>query len=130
MAVDTAGKRASALGIGLVFTLLVIPDSTIAQPDRQTIAHSYSGILATAPVIDTQDCFLSVTSVINDDPLSITSAIGDGLSVGSVVNDDILSVTSIINDGLSVVSIIEDGPLSVTSKIKDNLSVTSIVCNC
>jgi len=86
-------------------------------------------VTSTAP-IDTQDCFLSVTSVINDDPLSVVSTIGDGLSVGSVVNDDILSVTSIIKDGLSVVSSIDDGPLSVTSSIKDNLSVTSVVCNC
>lgn len=130
MAVDTAGKRASALGIGLVFTLLVIPDSTIAQPDRQTIAHSYSGILATAPVIDTQDCFLSIISTISDEPLSIVSTIGDGLSVGSVVNDDILSIVSTIKDNLSVVSSINDDPLSVVSSIKDNLSVTSVICNC
>lgn len=130
MAIDSAAKRASALGIGLVFTLLVIPDSTIAQPDRQTIAHSYSGILATAPVIDTQDCFLSIISTISDEPLSIVSTIGDGLSVGSAVNDDILSITSTIKDNLSVVSSINDDDLSITSAIKDSLSITSVICNC
>jgi hypothetical protein len=58
VAVDSAAKRASALGIGLVFTLLVVPDSTIAQSDRQTIAHSYSGIAADAPDVNTPDCYV------------------------------------------------------------------------
>lgn len=57
MAIDTAQKRASALGVALVSTLLIIPGGGIDQSDRQTIAHSYGGILATAPVIDTPDCY-------------------------------------------------------------------------
>jgi hypothetical protein len=49
MAVDTRSKRASSVGIGLPFVLApVLPDGTIAQADRQHIALSYSGILATA----------------------------------------------------------------------------------
>ena len=84
----------------------------------------------TQPIIDTQDCFLSVTSVISDDPLSVVSTIGDGLSLGSAVNDDILSVVSTIKENLSTVSAINDNPLSTVSAIKDNLSVTSVICNC
>jgi hypothetical protein len=43
MAVTPAARRASALGVGLVFALFVIPDGAISQADRQTIAHSYLG---------------------------------------------------------------------------------------
>lgn len=39
MAIDTAGKRASVLGI-------IIPDGTLDQGDRQTILDIYRGILA------------------------------------------------------------------------------------
>ena len=99
MAVDTVAKRASALGVGLVFTLLVVPDSTIAQDDRQTIANSYGGILATAPIIDTEDCFLAFEGpinetagfigVINDDPVAVTGVINDDpvASIGTVFPD-------------------------------------------
>ena len=49
MAIDTAAKRASALGFGLIASLFIIPDGTIDQGDRQTISNMYSGILATEP---------------------------------------------------------------------------------
>lgn len=49
MAVDNRSKRASSVGILLPFVLAPpLPDGTIAQADRQHIAWSYSGILATA----------------------------------------------------------------------------------
>ncbi len=43
MAIDTAAKRASVAG-------MIIPDGTLDQGDRQTIAGFYGGILATAAV--------------------------------------------------------------------------------
>lgn len=46
MAIDSAAKRASALSFGLVTRLAIIPDGAITQPDRQTAARSYGGILA------------------------------------------------------------------------------------
>ena len=46
MALDTAAKRASALGYEVAPSLFIIPDGTIDQGDRQTIADLYSGILA------------------------------------------------------------------------------------
>jgi hypothetical protein len=47
MPLDTRSKRASSVGIGLLFLLAPpLPDATIAQGDRQHIAISYSGILA------------------------------------------------------------------------------------
>lgn len=52
---DSPSKRASSVGILLGFALLVppAPDGTIDQGDRQHIAWSYSGILATSGVITT-----------------------------------------------------------------------------
>ena len=45
MAIDTAAKRASAAGFG-TFEEHIIPDGTLDQGDRQTMAGCYSGILA------------------------------------------------------------------------------------
>jgi len=54
MAVDTRSKRASSVGILIPSTLApVLPDGTIAQADRQHVAFSYSGILATGAVVVT-----------------------------------------------------------------------------
>lgn len=47
MALDSRSKRASSVGIGLLWLLAPpLPDGTIGQGDRQHIAISYSGILA------------------------------------------------------------------------------------
>ena len=47
---NTAAKRASALGVALAFTVLVVPAGTV---ERQTPAHAYSGIAATEAVVVT-----------------------------------------------------------------------------
>lgn len=65
---DTRSKRASSVGILLPFVLApVLPDGSISQVDRQHIAWSYSGILATALVIITYlaDVLIKVTRVDN-----------------------------------------------------------------
>ena len=51
--IDTAAKRQSALTFRQICRRGLIPDGTIDQADRQTIAYSYGGILAGAyvPVI-------------------------------------------------------------------------------
>ena len=50
MAIDSEVKRKSIAAINLYATgPVVVPDSTIGQPDRQVIGYSYSGITATAP---------------------------------------------------------------------------------
>lgn len=55
MAIDSAIKRASIAAIGAQFIgPSVIPDGTIAQADRQTIAYSYAGILAGTPAASTE----------------------------------------------------------------------------
>jgi len=44
---DTRSKRASSVGIALAFILSPpLPDAALSQGDRQHIAVSYSGILA------------------------------------------------------------------------------------
>jgi hypothetical protein len=46
---NTRSKRASSVGLGLLFMLAPpLADAAISQGDRQHIAISYSGILATA----------------------------------------------------------------------------------
>lgn len=48
---DTPSKRTSSVSILMPFDIApVIPDGAIAQRDRQDIALSYSGILASAAV--------------------------------------------------------------------------------
>jgi len=53
VAVDTAAKRRSAAAVRLPFPLsrriLVAPDGTIGQADRQSLARAYAGILASVP---------------------------------------------------------------------------------
>ena len=48
MAVDTLAKRNSAIRVSAM--IVPIPDGTIAQADRQTVARVYGGILASAAV--------------------------------------------------------------------------------
>lgn len=47
---DTATKRASAMNFGSG-DLLPVPNNSIAQEDRQTMADMYGGILAGEPVV-------------------------------------------------------------------------------
>lgn len=51
MAIDTAQKRSSAIGLGQPYiVILPTPDGSVSQADRQDAAFSYSGILAGAAV--------------------------------------------------------------------------------
>lgn len=64
MAIDSASKRASALGFGLVALSLVIPSGTIDQQAKQTLSNIYSGILASEAVvaIGSLDALVSVSN--------------------------------------------------------------------
>lgn len=54
MAIDSALKRASCIGLCLPFAVVqIIPDGIFGQPDRQDAAYSYSGISAAAPSVAT-----------------------------------------------------------------------------
>ena len=55
MAIDSAAKRASIAGF-------IIPDGTLAQADRQTIAGMYGGILAAAVSVAAGLVYLSVSA--------------------------------------------------------------------
>lgn len=51
MAIDSASKRASAIGVGSPFITAIIPDGNLDQGDRQTMSSAYSGILAIASIV-------------------------------------------------------------------------------
>lgn len=52
MAIDTVGKRFSALHIGCPWRgVCVLPDGAIDQGDRQAAAYLYAGILLPAVVV-------------------------------------------------------------------------------
>ena len=55
MAIDSAAKRASIAGF-------IIPDGTLSQGDRQTIAGMYGGILAAAVSVAVGLVYLSVSA--------------------------------------------------------------------
>ena len=48
MALDTASKRISSVGLWGAVLALPLPDNTLSQGDRQHMAGTYSGILAGA----------------------------------------------------------------------------------
>jgi hypothetical protein len=130
MAIDSASKRASVLGVGLAFTLLVIPDSAVTQPDRQTIAHCYSGITASAPVIDTPDCVLPLTSDIDATPTVLSSAIN---ATAIAVNAPISAITAlqsvITNKDTNLTSAINIEN-NFESNIQSTFGIDAELCDC
>lgn len=51
MAIDSEIKRKSIAAIAAPYIgAVIVPDSTIDNPDRQAIAYSYSGITADNPI--------------------------------------------------------------------------------
>lgn len=75
MAVDTQDKRASVLGFGLAFTLVLPAPGTIDQPDRQHVAYSYRGIEAEQPSLLPDNIIIgSLTAAQPVRSLSVTHA--------------------------------------------------------
>jgi len=130
MAIDTASKRASALGVGLAFTLLVIPDGTIAQADRQTIANSYSGILAAEPVIDTPDCFAAFIGHI-DTKIGFIGAIDDQTNafIGPIDAAPTASI-GVIFTKIGFIGTIDDAPSGFIGKLDDKIGFDGEICDC
>lgn len=130
MAIDSASKRASVLGVALVSSLAVIPDSTIAQADRQTVAHCYSGILADAPIVDTPDCVLplesnigrtetNLTGLVNDTAIAVSGAISVFTALQSPISDKDINLSSEI-----------DTENNLTSAIQPTLGINAELCDC
>jgi len=114
MAIDSASKRASALGFGFIALTLVVPDGTIDQGDRQTVAHQYSGILATEAVVAVGK------------PYSLTSIIEThGIGVLSTITASGQSVSSGIEQGIGLTSIMQSRGLGVAGTITDSKGVSS-----
>ena len=96
MAIDSAAKRASSAGF-LTLEEHVIPDGTLDQGDRQTMAWSYGGILAAAlaaPIICAFELFSVLTDKINlhsvlKSTLDINSGMNDKLDLNKLLNENI-----------------------------------------
>lgn len=90
MAIDTASKRASALGFGLVALSLVIPSGVIDQQAKQTISNIYSGILATQAiaVIGSLDAIVSVSNAYQV-KMSVSNSYSLDASVLNALNSEI-----------------------------------------
>lgn len=85
MAVDTASKRASACGFASLEEF-IIPDGTLDQGDRQTVANCYSGILAEVVTLLVV-CFVNFKSVVQDD-LNLKSIVASAGNFKSVIQND------------------------------------------
>ncbi len=58
---DTADKRASAIGIALAFRLVLpVPDASVGASDRPHVAYCYAGLTAAAPIPATADVVILV----------------------------------------------------------------------
>lgn len=116
MAVDTARKRASALGVGRPYLRLVIPTGTIDQFARENIADSYGGILAASPpVVDA--CVLGLVSKISPE-LGLEGAIGNpNLFLVGNISPELGQVGQIGNENLFLVG-----------KITPELGLTGPLC--
>ena len=131
MAVNTARRRASALGVGLAFTLLIIPDSAITQPDRQTIGLSYSGIEAAVPVIDTPDCFVPLSSLIGNEAQGLTGVIDDTEIAESGIILEFNAFQGAIDSSIIALqgAIDPDGE-ALNSNIQDSFGINAELCDC
>jgi len=126
MAIDSASKRASVLGVAIVSTLLIIPSGTIAQPERQTIAHCYSGILAGTPVIGSDDCILSLTSGMNG-TVGVISGMVD--PAAPVASNSVGVISGMTATGVGVTSPLIDEDVGVISGLNDTVGVESGFCD-
>ena len=129
MAIDTAAKRASALGVAAVFTTLILPDGAISQPDRQTIGNSYSGITAELPTVNTPPCYETFISVIDGDENAYQSVIdGNGIAAQSDITQ-FLALESQVEQFVALSSIIDANPVATDSEIDDSVTTaTSNIC--
>ncbi len=87
MAIDSAVKRASVAGF-------IIPDGTLDQGDRQTIAGMYRGILATAAVVS---AFLAITVLTATEYIAQELAAAD-LIAQTLTAGDLITQTLTVED--------------------------------
>lgn len=129
MAIDSARKRASALGAGLVFAMFVIPDGAISQPDRQTIANTYSGIEAQFPDIDTPDCFAPFIGHI-DSKIGFDGRIDDQTNAFiGVIDADPTASIGVLFPKIGFIGIIDDDPNAFIGEIDDKIGFDGEICD-
>ena len=129
MPINTASKRASALGVGLAFILNIIPSGAVDQADRQTTSLSYGGILASAPVIDTPDCFTSMDGVISDAATALTGIIDNAATAASgTIEPDTMREGLIDAADTAVGGLLDGTGVSADGEIQDTFAIDSLIC--
>lgn len=90
MALDTADKRSSAIGVGLPWRpMLPLPDGALDQGDRQHAGYAYRGILAEAPpsVDEVDYACLEDEFTLFSDVTSEVDVVSDVTSEASIFSD-------------------------------------------
>jgi len=129
MAINTAARRASVLGVGIVFLTLVVPSGAVSQADRQTVGHSYSGITAGLPVTNTPDCYVGFNSDIQES-IGFNSAVDDDpVAAISTIDDDPVATLSTVYQTAGFNSIIDDSDVGFISTITDTEGFNSDICD-
>jgi hypothetical protein len=111
MAIDTAVKRFSIMGLASPSLRIVRPDGTIDQGDRQTYSDFYSGILADAPPVS-EDCgvnligdiieFTALNGVIGEETTALLGEVVEFTSLEGAIGEETVALQGQITEFLSL----------------------------
>ena len=118
MAIDSLRKRASVASLGLAFLgPSVVPDGTLGQADRQTVAHSYYGILAGSAIVEIGgtaqlEAYSATGGITRERILGATSQITAYSSTGGITLERVIGGTSQLeayssSGGIQVAELVE-----------------------
>lgn len=116
MAIDTAHKRFSMMGVGFPMLKLIVPAGAIGADDRAVILDVYSGIALGTPVA-APEVYCEVVSLIDagDEVLLCTIDVTD--EVISSEMDAFIEVTCEMGGDEVILSEIDDSDVVIVSEI-------------
>lgn len=128
MAIDSVRKRASIASLGLAFLgASIIPDGTLGQEDRQTIANSYYGISAGGSFVQIGDTS-QLGAVVSSGGITRERVLGDTSQIGVIASSGGLTLERVLGDtsqllGYSSSGVIQVGGVVITD-IPDSRIIT------
>ncbi len=130
MAINTPQRRASVLGVAIASTLLVVPNGSVSQPDRQTIGLSYSGIQADIPIIITPDCYVPLVGLIGSVAIGEVGLINASDTVLSGEISEYTPLLGAINGSDTILtSAIDPEGLYSEGQIQEYLTIDAPLCD-